>query len=138
MFKKVIYAIVSISTATWILCALFGFTFVYVSNNHDAQNLKYSEGDTIQVLEELDFSNGDWTSYLIICREDLENLNGLIPKRMCLKLDDKKLFTEIKNEWNMIFTGGDVATVQSSIIFLQNGKIRFNSGIVLDETSEGF
>ena len=108
---------------------IYGFTFVYVSEYPTYQDTKYTKGDTIQLLKRLDFSEGDWEVYLIICHSDFNDLNPELPKRMCLRLNDRETLEKMRAEWRMKYTGGDVATVESSIIFLQNSKIKFHSGI---------
>jgi len=135
--KKVLISIFLSLCFIWILCIIFGYTFVFISEYPNNMEYNFNKGDTVNVLDSLDFSNGVWCSYLIISRSDFGSLDERIPKKECLKLDDIKILKKIQNNWQAIYSGGDIATVQSSIIFLQNGNIKFESGIILDKNLGG-
>lgn len=96
----------------------------------------YSMGDTISPFKHFDFSKGDWKAYILIHKND----SNFLPSEMgegVLKTTDKHLLQCMKHTWKFIYTGGDVATVQSEIILCQNGILVFRSGIVLDSVRQG-
>lgn len=108
------------------------FTNTYAPKEHV---LVY--GQTVRPLEGLDFSHGNWKVYVSIDPYDFETISNKITKAMCLKSNDIQLFQKMQEEWEFVYTGGDVATVQSAIYFINNGRIVFQSEIVLDKGYEG-
>jgi len=121
----------------WIFSLITGYTFVFIPYRGIPKAKQYTKNDVIPVLEGLDFNNGKWSAYLIFSILDLKELEGVVPKRNCLKLADIQILMKMKNDWNMVFTGGDMATVESFIVFTKNGKVVFRSEIVVNKHTEG-
>ena len=93
----------------WVLSLVTGYTFVFIPYKGIPKTKQYYKGDVISVLEELDFNDGKWSAYLNFSMLDLNELKGVVPKRNFLKLSDVEILKNMKDEWNMIFTGGDIA-----------------------------
>ncbi len=93
-------------------------------------------GTTVCVLKDLDFENGEWAAYMVTATSDLAGLPEGVSKQSFL-ITDKKTLKEMQREWCFIESGGDVATVESHIAILQNGKLRWESGIVIESGTEG-
>jgi len=121
----------------WIFSLITGYTFVYIPYKGIPKAKQYAKNEVIPVLEELDFNDGKWAAYLSFSRLDLKELEGIIPKRTCLKLADVSILMKMKKDWNMVFTAGDIATAESSIAFTKNGKVVFRSEISVNKYSEG-
>ncbi|MBN2425165.1 MAG: hypothetical protein JXR46_09770 [Calditrichaceae bacterium] len=134
-----IYIIIFFTILLVILIMMFTGTTIVLSVDEPEKNVEnFKKGDTLDILGKFNFNEGDWCAYLVLSRSDYTNLNNLLPKRNCLKLEDKDLMNRMKQEWKMKYTEGDVATVESYIVFYKNGKAIFKSGIVLDQNKEGF
>lgn len=126
-----------------ILLMLLGILFIYSSINPWSIYLSTSEvsinsknfqkGDTIQVLENYNFDNGDWRAYILIEPEDSDNFSKELPKGRILKTTDKELLKRMQKDWKFIYIGGDFATVQSRLIIYKDDNIVFQSNIVLEE-----
>ncbi|WP_299108948.1 hypothetical protein [uncultured Tenacibaculum sp.] len=97
---------------------------------------KYKKGDTIKVLDRLNFNEGHWVAYLVINMEDSKDIDNRIPIGKILKTENLTLLKEMKRNWMFKYTGGDLATVQSQIRFYKDDKFIFGSNIVLDRTFE--
>jgi hypothetical protein len=121
----------------WIFSLITGYTFVYIPYKGIPKAKQYAKNEVIPVLEELNFNDGKWDAYLSFSRLDLKELEGIIPKRTCLKLSDIRILMKMKKDWNMVFTGGDIATAESCIFFTKNGEVVFRSEIVVNKYSEG-
>lgn len=113
------------------------YSTVIVRSNYECNHTKYKKGDTIQPLKNLDFDQGDWTAYLSISRSDFQELEKNISKATCLKTRDINLLKKMQKEWIFICQETDLATVESGFYLLRNGKLVFESGIVLESNSEG-
>ena len=109
--------------------------FANESINSDTQI--HVKGDVIQPLKKFNFNEGNWSAYLIIGRNDKDELPKEMPSGLRFKTEDKVLLKEIQ-QWKFIYTEGDIATVESEFILYQNGKQVFKSGIVLNKENQGF
>lgn len=110
---------------------------IHISNSSTLRNKEYKLGDTINPFKNFDFNNGEWEIYLFISSNDKNSISKDIPLGKCLVTTNKELMNEIKYNWNFIYTNADIATVESEIVFSQNGKEVFRSGIVLDSLNQG-
>ncbi len=94
-------------------------------------------GSTVCVLKDFDLDHGDWAAYIVTAHDDLAELPEGVPKRHFLKLDDRAVLKEMQRDWCFEITGGDLATVESYVAILQNGELRWTSGIVVSRNHEG-
>ena len=128
------FIIVVISISIYIL----GYPLVFdFSNSLPANNVVYQKGEMVSPLKNFTFEKGNWTAYIIISNDDESNLSEKMPQGKIFKTTDKILLREMQNEWKFTFTGGDIATVTSYITIYQNENKVFESGIILDKSSQG-
>ena len=131
IYSKVIIAFIILSGMLSLASIMSGYTLVINLHNEapmtNPANLK--EGQLFDILDGLNLNKGKWNAYLVLGVDDLSRLPPGIPKRTCLKLSDPKRIKEMKADWKMRASGGDMATITSSIVFTQNGKVRWESGI---------
>lgn len=117
---------------------LFGYPLVIdFSNEIPFTPNDYKNGDTISPLKKFDFDNGEWTAYIFINSNDMTDISKELPKGCRYKTNDLLLLKQMQREWRFIYTGGDVATVTSSILLLKDGKKVFDSGIMLTKSIQG-
>jgi hypothetical protein len=90
------------------------------------------KGEIIAPLEGLNFDEGEWVAYIALSSHDYQLLRGRLP-RNCVKLSDRATMKQMQQDWKMVFMGGDMATVDSHIIFLKDGEVAFSSGILLTD-----
>ncbi|WP_299119649.1 hypothetical protein [uncultured Tenacibaculum sp.] len=107
--------------------------FINVENESYSTKKEYEKGDIIKVLDNCNFEEGNWVVYLIINKDDSDNIDVRIPKGKILKTEDVELLKSMKNNWLFKYTGGDLATVQSQIRFYKDDVLMFSSNIVLDK-----
>lgn len=140
LVKKISLIIICVSIILWITSILTGYVIVIKTSpvlaEYTIEN-NLTKGDTVQPLKNVNFTKGDCRVYLITSIDDYKQLNNVIKKSTCLETEDFELINRIKNEWKFKYEGGDMVTVDSHIYFVQNGKIVFYSGIVLDKETEG-
>lgn len=98
---------------------------------------KLNSGDQIKPLDNLNFDEDRWSSYIIVDNNDRTDLNSQLPNTTILYTADLALLKELKSKWSFTYTGGDMTTVKSYIIFFKNGHKMFESGIVLDKSRLG-
>ncbi len=84
----------------------------------------YNVGDTISPLSTLDLNSGQWKAYVIIRGESIEGL----PTWNVFKTTNKYLLKQLQKQ-KFIFTGGDMATVTSSIRIYKDGKLIFEKRV---------
>lgn len=135
MKKFYILMIIGISIFTY-LC--FNPIIFYGKEARESSLIKkkYKKGDTIKVLDRLNFNEGHWVAYLVINKEDSKDIDNRIPTGKILKTESLTLLKEMKRNWMFKYTGGDLATVQSQIRFYKDDEFVFVSNIVLDRTFE--
>jgi hypothetical protein len=118
---------------------LSGYSLVITtSDKNDMVATKPAQkGQTLNVLNGLDLNQGAWKVYLVIDSDDWTRLPAEIPRRSCLVLSDLSTIKDMKTAWRFRISGGDTATVTSAIYFVRDGKVQWQSGIVLDQEREG-
>ena len=115
-----------------------GYTFVISrSESEQLDNRTLVKGDTIKIFKNVDFSKGAWSVYINLSRNDFGNLSPFIKKVSCLKTSDIRVLEKMKSQWNFVYKEADMATVESTIYVLNNNKLVFKSGIVLDKDRQG-
>jgi hypothetical protein len=72
------------------------------------------KGEIIAPLEGLNFDEGEWVAYIALSSHDYRQLRARFP-RNCLKLSDRATMKQMQQDWKMVFTEGDMATVDSHI-----------------------
>jgi hypothetical protein len=114
-----------------------GYTLYAIVHKETAVKMKENvqKGDVVSPLQGMDFDNGNWTAYLVLTTDDFDQLKPRF-SRNCLKLTDRQTLKSMSQDLKMIYTGGDIATVASYLIFVKDGKVVFNSAIHLSK--EGF
>lgn len=135
--KKIIVIVLTFIIVSVVLCSLTNYSLVIPISASDDKNKELNKGDTVNPLSEFDLNKGNWSAYIVISRSDFKDLNLLITKARCLKTTNIEVLKKMKKEWNFIYKGEDVATVESSIYIFRNSKLVFHSAIVLDKNRQG-
>lgn len=127
--------------------ALLGLTFVMAlsgcgcpvprSTDPAPTPQAHKRGDRVSPLKAFDFSSGDWTIYVEIARDDYHALPPGVTRARCLKTTDRKLMQRMAQTWTFTYTDGDMATVESGIYVVKDGKLLFDSGIVISREGSG-
>jgi hypothetical protein len=112
-------------------------TLVIPVSSYRSTNLPLKVGDKVNFFNNFDFSKGHWSAYIVLNRYDYKDLDPAIKKAGCLKTTDISLLQKMKQQWNFVYTGADMATVQSAIYIFRDNKLVFESGIVLDKVNQG-
>lgn len=112
---------------------------IYLSDGDDIhQSIDYQKGDTVKVLGDSNFNEGDWEAYIVLVWGDNNRLHKEIPKGIMYRTDDIELLKQMQRDWRFEYTGGDIATVQNQFILYQDGKIIVHTGIVIDDNFTAF
>ena len=141
--KKIIILLLSIVSLVWIISFITGYTqVIFVSKNPGYGILKdlsaHQAGDTVQIFKNLNFSDGQWKAYLLLSKEDGNDLSPELKKANCYVTSDTSLLNAMKRDWCFVVTGGDMSTVVNKLVLVRNGKTEFITGIVVDKSQEGF
>jgi hypothetical protein len=139
MKKKILLSLMGFAVLLYSLSLSTGITTLVIplSGSKAREHPGIKKGQIVKPLQGLDFGKGKWVAYLVIVPADYSDLNPMFKKVSCYRSEDAGLFNRMKNKWNFISTSGDVATVSSALYFVRDGKIEFESGIVLDKNREG-
>jgi hypothetical protein len=126
-------AVIFTAAAVWIASAITGSSLCLVvqEGSAAAPQRQLTKGDVVAPLQDLDLTSGDWSAYILLDPADFRELKGKLP-RNCLKLTDRQEIKRLQRDLKARYMGADVATVTSRLIFLRDGKLVFDSGIVLD------
>lgn len=137
--KKYLLIIASLILVCYSLSIIiFGYPLIINISKSKVQyypNVK--KGDIIKPLDKFDFNKEEWVAYLFISKNDKNKYVNELFNSSKFKTNDIELLKQMQKRWKFIYTEGDIATVESSLIICNNGKTVFSSGIVLDENAQG-
>lgn len=102
---------------------------------HAVEKREFNKGDTVTPFHNIDLSL-EISIIVKVSNEDLEEVSSQIPKATFFKTSNKTVIEKVR-DWNFRYTGGDMATVSSSLMIFQNNKQIISCGIVLDKNSVG-
>jgi hypothetical protein len=116
--KKILYAILILGALTIAMQLLVGFPLVIVSSEVSvtptvSDTLK--KDDVIEPIKNIDISSG----------------NKLI------KIDEADILKEFQNQFRFSYSGGDMATMESTIFFFNNGNLIFKSKLLIGKERVG-
>ncbi len=99
--------------------------------------VELAKGDTIKLLDSFDFDSGDYSLYVVF--EDITSMRHSPWERFpkVLYTDDPVILNGLKETFQLIYTGGDMATCQSYINLIKDDEIVLKQGICLDEINPG-
>jgi len=136
--KKIFLLIVTVLFIGVVLSIITGYPLVINLAKQKTDGSKnLVKGAVINPMNKFNFDSGEWVAYLFISSSDRDGLPDALPKARSLKTNDLTLLKDIRDNWNFIYSGGDMATVESQFILCRNGVEMFESGIVLDGNPQG-
>jgi hypothetical protein len=95
------------------------------------------KGEIIEPLKNQDFNSNNCSAYLILSKNDLNDLPNSIRRAKVLVNKDRNILQRLKNDFKFVYSGGDMATCESFIYIFINNKLVFKSSIVLEENKVG-
>ena len=95
------------------------------------KSLQLEKGDTLDLFKEYDFKDGNYSLFIVFSRDELESY----PK--ILFTNTPSVLTELKEVFKLTYTGGDMATCQSSLFLLQDDKIILNQRFAINKNNVG-
>lgn len=143
LMKRILITLATLLLLIAVIMSLTGYSLAFPLSqvNNDKLNPalpKARPGENLQLFSNYDFSKGDWTAYIVISTDDFNDLNPRIEKRVCWKTSSKTLLMKMKKDWIFKYReNDDMATANSSFYLLLNGRVVFESGIVLDKNIQG-
>jgi len=90
---------------------------------------EYRKGDRVAVLRHLDFSQGSWKAIVRLGINEWGDLPEEQRKSGCWVLTDIEKLRKMQREWIFEVSGGDAATITSGIWLVQDGEVRWTSGL---------
>ncbi len=114
-----------------------GYTPYFIRDGKVAitEKKQRNKGEIIRPLEQLDFNQGTWSAYITLSYGDYQNIKSKV-SRNCLRLTNIETLNQMREEWEMVYTDGDLATVSSQIVFLKDNKIVLIQGIILPKNGQ--
>lgn len=100
------------------------------------QKCNLQKGDTVNPLQNLDLSL-DVEIYLHISKSDLKELPVSIPNHKILYTNNDELIRKLVEEFNCIYTNGDMATCESLLRVFVEGKLVYQTNIVINDDLVG-
>ncbi len=93
--------------------------------------------DTVRFANVLDTAKGNWEIYIDYSWDDCYSGTALLPGKVW-KCSDPGIVSAVLREARFINSGADMATVGSDFFLLRDGRLVFQSQIVLDSNAVGF
>lgn len=119
-----------------LLCYTFGFLpVVFESEEHGMDFSKIEKDKKFNPLDSIDINN-NCEIYLVYSFDDYHSQNKLLQGKV-YSCSDKSVIEKMRDHFNFKYTGSDLSTTTSKIYILENGKIKFSSGLVLEKTVFG-
>lgn len=87
------------------------------------------KGDEVQLFKDYHFDKGNYAIYIVFSAKE----NVEFPK--VLFTDEHTVLNQLKESFELTYTGGDLATCESFLYLLKGDKVVLKMGIVLDEVS---
>lgn len=134
--KATVFSALFLATALSGVFFTTGYPIVFTSGELEKISSGYDSA-VFNPLKCYDMSDGTWAVYLNIDKSDFSELTSALPPYKLWKVIDVAALKNIQATWNFKPTGGDMATVASSMIIVHDQKIVFEAGIVLDENVVG-
>ena len=131
--KKII-VVATLSVGTYVLLLFFPI-IITVSEQRKDYSIEY--GENFGLLDDCDFSVGDWRTLLVIDREDNQDTLKLLNHVLYESLDIE-LLKNMQQALQYTCSPADMATVQSTLYLYCNDKLEYSTGIVLDKNLQGF
>jgi hypothetical protein len=113
-----------------------GYPIVFRSSEVAEKKLHYDSA-VFNPLNGYKFNEGDWAVYLILDKSDFEKLIPELNAHKVWKASSISVLQDMQATWNFKSTGGDMATVSSTIVIVHDRKIVFESGVILDQNLIG-
>ena len=138
-FKRIIVIVSSLCVVSYgVLVLIIGYPVVLnISPNIHHSTATCIKGQSVSPLSGFDFNSGKWSAYLLMSNEDYKLIKGdLIGCK--LMTNDISILDRLKKECEFTYTDGDIATVTSSFILYKDGNKVFETGIVIEESMQGF
>lgn len=114
-----------------------GKTIVISSLTRPDHQYDFKLGEKVNPLTDFDFNEGEWIAYLVIAGDDFAKLPVGIPQATVLYSTDPHVLGSLRDQVKFRFKDSDVATVTSQLLVFKNGKLEFESGIVIETGSQG-
>ena len=135
--KIVVIILVALVAGVIVYGLLWGNTRVVRVSHYRPTPRELRKGDIVAPFQDFDFRQGQWKAVLTIDVNDYGKIDGKIPEARCLETSDRNVLQEMQKTWRFVVEGGDLATVTSAILIFRDGKLVFESGIVLESGNEG-
>jgi hypothetical protein len=87
---------------------------------------------TMKPFVELEFEEGDWVAYVFNDVTSHERLKGALPGTCLVLRNHEELAKGLRALTFGPPTGADVATVTSSLVLVRDGRVVYETGVVLD------
>ena len=113
--------------ALWLLIG--GFPIV-ISQSNTIFPTEAIIGDTVNPIANID--ENDCKIVLKLANDDKDRLPKVMRKRSVLVCTDPNVIEQIKEHFEFIVTGGDMATVESELWVFSQGNLVLKTGFVID------
>lgn len=114
-----------------------GQCIVISKQERPTRTYNYHVGEIVNPLQQFDFHSGKWAAFLVLSNEDRRNLPEPIPNATVLKCTDIGVLAKLRDTVAFTFRNADTATVTSQILLFKDDVLVFESGIVVENASEG-
>ncbi|CAL2087075.1 hypothetical protein [Tenacibaculum sp. 190524A02b] len=136
--RKILSIFIGVIVIIFVITYFTGYSLVFDFNTRNINNNIICSNGTVSPFKNFDFNSDDnWKMYIVLKNRDTLELPENIEKANYLSTSDIDLLNNIKNNWNFNCTDGDMATVESKVVLLKNNEIVFESGIVINNTTQG-
>ncbi len=135
--RKIFLILAGIFICWTILAYVTGFSLVIPlpSEKYLHKQAEHKPGDIFRPFPKMNFKKSRYVAYVLIDPSDWRERAPSLPRCNCLYTTDTSLLGRL-SKMKFEYTGGDIATASSCILIYENGKLIFDSAIIIDKNNE--
>ncbi len=129
MKKKLIFFTIMFSVALVVSYYLNIFPVVIEAEKYSDLNKlprKLKEGNRVNIFDDFNFSKGGYSLYIVCSNSEKLGFSKV------LFTDEKIVLNQLKDAFELVYTGGDIVTPESCLYLKLEDEIIFKTYIVLD------
>jgi hypothetical protein len=109
--KKFRYLILLIILTAGVIASFLGYSVVICRQEAAARVYAFHPGQIVNPIRDFNFSDGEWTAYVIFSNDDRSMLPAGIINSTVIRCSDRFILKELQDQVEFEYLDADIATV---------------------------